>query len=125
MTDIFDTKILCKKCNLEMKPAIVERNGLQLRAVKCIKCGDKIIHPADLNNMERFNDLKGKRFNVKLRMVGNSHAISIPKEIIDFMNGMHRQMRRSMDDMVRLRFEDFDRLGLDFSNEEDEVEEEE
>ena len=117
MTDIFDTRILCKKCNKEMKPSIVNRNGLELRAVTCVQCGDKIIHPADLNGMEHFKDLRDKKFNVKLRMVGNSHAISIPKEIVDFMNGRQREMHRTMDDMVRLWFDDFDTLKLSFSDE--------
>lgn len=114
MTDIFDARIMCKKCNKEMKSTIVNRNGLELRAVECSQCRDNIIHPADLNGSEHFNNLKGKTFNVKLRMVGNSHAISIPKEIIEFVNERHGEMRRDMDDMVRLCFEDFDRLSVRF-----------
>ena len=117
MTDIFDAKIMCKNCNVQMIPMIVEKQGFQLRAVQCPNCEDKIIHPADLNGFEQYHDLKGKTFNVKLRMVGNSHAISIPKEIIDFMNDQHRTMRKQMDDMVRLCFEDFDRLSVRFSDE--------
>lgn len=114
MTDIFDAKILCKKCNREMRNTIVNRNGLELRAVECPNCHDRIIHPADLNGLEQFKDIKDKRFNVKLRMVGNSHAISIPKEIIDFMNERHKEMKNQMDDMVSLWFEDFDTLKLSF-----------
>jgi len=119
MTDIFDAKISCKKCNETMEKTIVNREGLELRAVQCPKCGDKIIHPANLNGFEHFHDLKGKRFNVKLRVVGNSHAISIPKEIIDFINGQHRMMKRRMDEMVNLCFEDFDTLKLRFGDEDD------
>jgi virulence-associated protein VagC/DNA-directed RNA polymerase subunit RPC12/RpoP len=132
MTDIFDTKILCNKCGIEMKKGIIEKNGAQLRAVVCPKCGDKIVHPADLNCLNRFNDLKDKKFNVKLRMVGNSHAISIPKEIFEFMeeqhrvmNEGHRRMRTEMDEMVRLAFEDFGRLSLDFFGDEEDEEMEE
>ncbi len=119
MTDIFDAKITCKKCGVEMKQGIVNKSGMELRAVICPKCSDKIIHPADLNCLSEFNDLKGKKFNVKLRMVGNSHAISIPKEIFDFINGQNRQMERDMDDMVRLCFEDFDRLTVKFWEDEE------
>jgi len=115
--DIFDAKILCKKCGKEMKKTVVEKNGMQLRAVKCLKCGDKIIHPADLNCLNHYNDLKGKKFNVKLRVIGNSHAISIPKEIVNFMNEQHKQMKKEMDDMVRLCFEDFHKLSLLFGDE--------
>ena len=117
MTDIFDATISCKKCGIEMQPTIFEKSGLELRAVQCPQCGVRIIHPADLNGLEHFNDLKGKTFYVKLRMVGNSHAISIPKEIVDFINVQHKQMRRQMDDMVRLCFEDFDKLSLNFGDE--------
>lgn len=118
MTDIFENKIICRNCNVDMKKAVVNKKGVELRAVRCDKCGDTIIHPADLNCLEHFNDLKGKTFNVKLRMVGNSHAISIPKEIIDFMNETNKNMRREVDDMVRLCFEDFRKLRLVFGEDE-------
>jgi len=129
MTDIFDAKIICKHCNKEMKSGIAHRNGMELRAMVCPSCKDTILHPADLQCLTRFNDLKGKTFNVKLRMVGNSHAVSIPKEIVDFMNEQkglhetHRRMSRAMDDMVKLCFDDFRRISLrfdTFSNFEDE-----
>ena len=84
--DIFDAKVTCKNCDKEMKKVIVNKNGFELRALKCEKCGESIVHPADLNASEHYKDLKGKTFHVKLRMVGNSHAISIPKEIFDFIN---------------------------------------
>lgn len=116
MTDIFDAKISCKNCNKEMKEAIVKKDGAELRAVKCENCGDLIIHPADLNCLEHYRDLKGRTFNVKLRVVGNSHAISIPKEIINFMNEMHKSARKDMDDMVRLCFEDFRKLSVFFGD---------
>ena len=126
MTDIFDAKIMCKNCNVQMKPRVLEKEGLQLRAVECPKCKDKIIHPADLNCQNHFNDLKGKTFNVKLRMVGNSHAVSIPKEIVDLMNEQHkimserhRRISKDMDEMVRLAFEDFGKLSLNFFGEDD------
>ncbi len=95
--------------------------GLDLRAVECPECGDKIIHPQDLNSLQQFNTLRGKTFVVKLRMVGNSHAISIPKEIIDFMNEQQSKvshMKKEMDEMVRLCFEDFDTLRVRFRDEE-------
>jgi hypothetical protein len=114
MTDIFDTKILCKRCDEEMKPGIVCKNGVDLRTVRCHGCGDSIVHPADLNCLEQYKGLKGKTYNVKLRVVGNSHAVSIPKEIVNFMNEMNKQARKEMDDMVRLCLEDFHRLSLKF-----------
>jgi len=115
MADIFDQTILCKQCKHEMKHVLVNKGGYELRAVQCPHCQTQILHPADVNSSAHYNQLKDKTFNVKLRMVGNSHAISIPKEIVEFMH----QQERMMDDMVRLCFEDMHRLRLDFSGQED------
>ncbi len=120
MKDIFDAKISCKNCNVEMKPIELEKQGFLLRAMECGKCGEKIIHPADLEKLKRYNDMRGKTYSVKLRMVGNSHAISIPKEIVEFINQTRNKMRNQMNDMVRLCFEDFGKLSLDFMNPEQE-----
>jgi len=126
MEDIFDTKIVCRKCNIEMNKVEMEKNGIKVRAVECGKCKERIVHPEDKKNLEHFKDLKGKTYSVKLRVVGNSHAVSIPKEIVDFMNGInrnhddiHKRMRKEFDDMnkiVRLCFEDFGRISLRFNN---------
>ena len=110
MTDIFDTKILCKKDGAIMKQIIVNRNGFELRAVECPKCHDKIIHPADLNAQEHFNGIKDKKFNVKLRMVGNSYAVSIPREIVNFIN----EQDKMMDELVSLSFERMGKISLIF-----------
>lgn len=109
--DIFDSKILCKKCDKPMQKTKVSKNSFILRAVMCPKCNDKIVHPLDEQEYHRFINLKNKEFMVKMRLVGNSYAVSIPKEIVSFMN----EQKRIMDDMVRLCFEDFDRLSLSFN----------
>jgi hypothetical protein len=117
MKDIFDAKISCKNCDTEMKPIDIEKNGFRLRAVHCPKCNDKIVHPADLENLKRYNDMKRKTYNVKLRIVGNSHAISIPKEIVDFINETNLRMSNHLNDVVKLCFEDFGKLSLQFIDE--------
>ncbi len=117
MTDIFDTKIVCKKCNEQMQPTEIHREGVSLRAVICPQCEDRIYHPEDLNALDHFRNIRNKTYIVKLRVVGNSHAISIPKEIIEFMNEQHHQASKQMDEMVRLCFEDFGRLSVRFGNE--------
>ncbi|MFH1289788.1 MAG: hypothetical protein ABIH92_00090 [Nanoarchaeota archaeon] len=114
MKDIFDAKISCNKCDVQMKPIEITKQSFKLRAVQCPECQERIIHPADLNKLQHYNDLKQKTYNVKLRMVGNSHAVSIPKEIVDFINDMNRNMPRYMNDMVKLCFEDFGKLTLNF-----------
>ncbi len=115
MTDIFDNQILCKKCNLKMEKQSFSKNGFLLRAMVCGKCGEKVIHPVDEQEYHKFVDLKNKEFNVKMRLVGNSYAVSIPREIVSFI----REQERIMDDMVRLCFEESGRLSLNFGESED------
>lgn len=93
-----------------MQKAQVARNGFILRAVICPKCHDKIIHPVDEQEYLKYVGLKNKQFTVKMRMVGNSYAISIPKEIVSFMG----EQRKLMDDMVNLCFEEMGKLSLNF-----------
>lgn len=110
MTDIFDNTILCKKCDSKMSPAKVVKNGFLLRLVICPKCNSKIVHPVDEQAYTKYISLKNKEFRVKMRLVGNSYAVSIPKEIVSFM----RRQEQMMDDMVKLCFEDAGRLSLNF-----------
>jgi hypothetical protein len=100
-----------------MQPSEVFKRGFRLRAIQCPKCSEKIIHPTDVHKFESFNNLKQKTYNVKLRVVGNSHAISIPKEIVDFIGDMNKNMSHHMNDMVKLCLEDFGRVSLSFNDE--------
>jgi hypothetical protein len=110
MTDIFNNKILCGKCEVQMKPINIAKNGFVLRAVMCPKCNSKVIHPKDEQEYKNFIELKKKQFNVKMRYVGNSYAVSIPKEIVNFLH----EQEKILDDMVRLSFEEFGRISLNF-----------
>ena len=94
-----------------MQKAQIVKNGFLLRAMVC-KCGEKIIHPNDEQEYNKFINLKNKEFRVKMRLVGNSYAISIPKEIVSFM----REQENIMDDMVKLCFEQMGRLSLNFKD---------
>lgn len=109
-TDIFDSTILCKNCDKEMKKVQYMKNGFTFRAVKCDKCGDKIIHPHDEVEYQHYMQLRGKRYNVKLRMVGNSYAVSIPREIVNFIN----EQDKMMDELVSLSFERMGKISLIF-----------
>ncbi len=127
MVDIFDNTILCNKCNTRMKKADVVKHGFVFRAVVCPKCEEKIIHPVDEQRYNRFKNLKNKEFRVKMRLVGNSYAVSIPKEIVSFMNEQHQrcssrslknieqEQEKAMNEMVKLCFEDMGRLSLNFN----------
>jgi len=114
MADIFDSVVLCRKCRIQMRPVTVIKNGFVLRALKCQKCGDKITHPGDEREYEEFQNIRNKRFRVKLRLVGNSYAVSIPKEIVDFM----REQEKIMNDLVSLSFESARKISLIFENDE-------
>ena len=112
MQDIFEHKILCGKCGKTMEKASVIRNGFKLRALVCPSGHDRIIHPADEEEYRRFRELRQKEFKVKMRIVGNSYAVSIPKEIVLFM----QEQEKLMNDMVKLCFEESGRLSLTFDN---------
>jgi hypothetical protein len=99
-----------------MNKIFVIKNGFQLRALQCPKCEEKLIHPSDIEEYKKFNELKNKQFDVKLRMVGNSYAVSIPREIVDFMH----EQEKMINDMVRLSFDDAKRLSLMFGDIEEE-----
>jgi len=111
MTDIFDSTILCSKCETKMEKRDLEKNGFILRTMVCPECGSRLVHPVDEAEYEKFVNLKNKEFNVKMRMVGNSYAVSIPMEIVSFI----KDQEKKMDDMVRLCFEEAGRLSLNFS----------
>ncbi len=115
--DIFDNTILCKKCNRAMKQELISKNGFNLRTIKCEKCGEIIVHPADKQEYEEFMRLKQKEYEVKMRMVGNSYAISIPREIVDFM----KEQENMINDMVKLSFQEAGRLSLSFNTPEQEI----
>ena len=93
-----------------MKKTQISKDGFILRAIVCPKCNSKIIHPLDEQNYKKYLDLKNKEFEVKMRLVGNSYAVSIPKEIVTFMN----KQKQIMNEMVKLCFEDFGKLSLKF-----------
>jgi len=112
MTDIFDSTILCKNCDEKMEKANLAKRNFVFRAVVCPKCGDKIIHPIDEERYNKFINLKNKQFSVKMRLVGNSYAVSIPREIVSFMQAQERMM----DDMVKLCFEEMGRVSLNFGD---------
>ena len=108
--DIFQNTILCANCNTKMNRVQMHKNGFVLRSIVCPKCHSRIIHPKDEQEYKDFVNLKKKQFSVKMRFVGNSYAVSIPKEIVNFMH----EQEKLMDDMVKLSFEEFGRISLKF-----------
>ena len=111
--DIFDNTILCKRCKKQMQKINVERNGFLLRALKCPKCALVLLHPKDEIEYNNFIKLKNKTYRVKMRIVGNSYAVSIPKEIVDFMH----EQEKIVNDFVNLAFDQSKKLSLIFGEE--------
>jgi len=113
MQDIFDNHILCKNCDVRMQKVRYIKNGYSFRAVKCGVCGNKLIHPEDKQEYKQYLNLKNKQFNVKLRMVGNSYTVSIPREIVNFINDQNK----IVDELVSLSFDKMGKLSLNFNEE--------
>ena len=112
MLDILDNIIICKKCKKRMELGEIEKNGFRIRFIECRTCKDRIYHPSDLEEYKRFNELKHKPFSVKLRIVGNSYAVSIPKEIIEFI----KEQESIHNEVVRLCLEESGKLSLFFTD---------
>ena len=111
MEDIFSAKIHCNQCNKQTERTIIIKDGFKLRALRCNNCNKHYYHPADIEEQKRFQELRSKQFQVKLRMVGNSYTISIPREIIDFREECLQDMNR----MLHLSLENPEKLSIFFN----------
>lgn len=84
MEDIYDATMFCDKCKKSTTKSYKMKDGFKIRIWSCPECGKTWPHPSDMNNYTDFMDIKKRDFEVKLRPVGNSWTVSIPKEIIKF-----------------------------------------
>ena len=114
MEDIFKNTILCGECNTQTIDKTFIKNGFNLRAKECPRCSKLIYHPLDLQEYQNFNKLKSKQFQVKLRYVGNSYTVSIPREIIEFQEEFDR-IHREMDKLINMTLEEPEKLSLFFT----------
>lgn len=110
MTDIFDNTVFCCKCNSKMQKMTIIKNEFLIRTLACPNCSNKIIHPLDKERYNKYINLRNKEFKVKMRLVGNSYTVSIPKEIVSFI----KSQSKMMNEIVNLCFEDMNRLSLSF-----------
>lgn len=114
VSDIFNANIFCE-CGGKTINTEILRDGFRLRAKKCTGCGKRYYHPVDLEDYRNFSRLRQKDFSVKLRFVGNSFCVSIPREIISFQEEMMREMKREMGEMIRMSLDGPEKLSLYFS----------
>ena len=110
MADIFEHTILCKNCTVPTSKGTLVKDGFEFRILQCPQCNDVIYHPRDMKEYEDFKTLRQRDFDVKLRLVGNSFCVSIPKEIIDF----HKQFEKEFNDLVRLHLEGPGKINILF-----------
>ena len=107
MQDIFENTVVCDVCNAKTIKDKSVKDGFVLRLWHCPECEKVWYHPDDLHEYNEFNKLRNKNFQVKLRMVGNSYIVSIPREIIEF-----NEIRKGF---VRLSLDGPERLSISFT----------
>lgn len=110
MSDIFNARVLCEECNTKMEKTEIIRDGFKVRALECQKCGKNYLHPEDKHKLEQFSKLRNKHFQVKLRMVGNSYTVSIPREIIDYQDEIQKRLNK----MLFIALEEPEKLSIFF-----------
>ncbi len=110
MKDIFENTIICDRCERKTEKQKMVKEGFELRSWVCTSCKNVWYHPADLQEFKNFQELKHKQFQVKLRLVGNSYTVSIPREIIDFQE----EFFRDVDTMINMSLENPEKLSLFF-----------
>ncbi len=124
MSDLFDEVVVCSNCGKRMGKLVIIKNGFKIRALRCDKCQKIIHHPSDIEEYKRFVQLKQRPFAVKLRMVGNSYTVSIPREIVDFhreqeqmhreQEQVHQRFAKIQNEMIKMFLEDVGRISLCF-----------
>lgn len=107
--DIYETTVLCDECDHPTEKTYIVKDGFKIRSWKCPECNKHWHHPSDMDEYKKFNQLKNKDFTVKLRQVGNSYAVSIPKEIIQFTE-VRKEGR-----LVRMNVEGPERVTMTFT----------
>jgi len=112
--DLFDNVVFCKTCNKRMSRVDVIKDNFKIRTLQCPECKKYIYHPSDIAEYDKFNNLKQRSFHVKLRLVGNSYAVSIPREIIDFQNELN-DARKIHEKIVTVAMEEFNKIALCFN----------
>ena len=110
MEDLYNTSIICDACNEKTNKVIVDRTGFKLRGWECPGCKKVWTHPSDQQEYDKFKQIKKKEFNVKLRMVGNSYTVSIPREIIEFEN-----LEKELNNLINMSLEEPGKLSIFFS----------
>lgn len=84
MRDVWEEHLICSKCNKKTDKIIINRENFNIRTWKCKQCRKYWPHPLDNKKFEEWKKVKNLTFKVKIREVGNSAVVSMPKEILNF-----------------------------------------
>ena len=114
MADLFETTLICDQCNQKTHKGISVKDGFKMRTWECYECNKQWKHPSDAQEYDNFKKLKQKEFQVKLRYVGNSYTVSIPREIIEFEEELKREFAK-MDTMLKMMLERPGKVSIFFS----------
>lgn len=114
VADIFEHTVLCQSCQIPLVPESVVQEGFLLRSLQCHSCDYVLYHPDDVRDFEDYKKLRQQRFQVKLRFVGNSFCVSIPKEIVSFIRESQRAVENDFSHSVKLSLEEPGKVSLFF-----------
>jgi hypothetical protein len=79
-------KIRCH-CGGNTEKTVIKWRNFPVRAWKCKKCGEEILHPLDAQKaLELAKAVKKGELTVKVRRVGRSLTMTIPKKLADIFN---------------------------------------
>ncbi|HLC77344.1 MAG TPA: hypothetical protein VJH04_04030 [archaeon] len=80
--DLWEAEHTCI-CGGRMKREKMPMEGLEVRAWKCVKCKEIVLHPEDAQKMLVLNKMK-HGIPVKIGELGESLIIRFPKEVAEF-----------------------------------------
>ena len=79
-------KIGCP-CGGATKNIQTKWKGIPVRAWKCSKCGEEILHPLDAEKaLTLAKAMKNKEFSVKIRKVGRSLTMTLPEKLAKYID---------------------------------------
>jgi hypothetical protein len=70
----------CFRCGTSMKPRAIRLGGISVRAWRCPKDGEEILHPDDAELALTLNKLRRQGVKVKIGILNKAPYIRFPKE---------------------------------------------